>query len=33
MLLASLSPVPTGQTTISLTPSGNKLDLYLRTGN
>jgi len=32
-LLASLSPVPTGQTTISLTPSGNKLDLYLRSGN
>ncbi|MDJ0364063.1 hypothetical protein QMK33_02780 [Hymenobacter sp. H14-R3] len=30
-LLASLSPVPTGQTTIRLTPSGNKFDLYLRT--
>jgi hypothetical protein len=33
VLLASLSPVPTGQTTISLTPSGNKLDKYLRSGN
>ena len=32
-LLASLSPVPTGQTTISLTPSGTKLDVYLRSGN
>lgn len=33
VLLASLSPVPTGQTTISLTPSGNKLDVFLRSGN
>ncbi|GAA4504722.1 hypothetical protein GCM10023172_31450 [Hymenobacter ginsengisoli] len=33
VLLASLNPVPTGQTTISLTPSGNKLDMYLRSGN
>lgn len=33
VLLASLNPVPTGQTTISLTPSGNKLDLYLRGGS
>ena len=31
--LASLSPVPTGQTTINLTPSGQKLDTYLRGGN
>ncbi|MDB5270972.1 MAG: hypothetical protein JWP58_4012 [Hymenobacter sp.] len=30
--LASLSPVPTGQTTIELTPSGQKLDTYLRSG-
>ena len=30
--LASLNPVPTGQTTINLTPSGQKLDLYLRGG-
>jgi hypothetical protein len=30
--LASLSPVPTGQTTINLTPSGQKLDTYLRGG-
>lgn len=30
--LASLSPVPTGQTTINLTPSGQKLDLYLKSG-
>lgn len=30
--LASLSPVPTGQTTINLTPSGQKLDLYLKNG-
>ena len=33
VLLASLSPVPTGQTSISLTPGGNKLDKYLRSGN
>jgi hypothetical protein len=33
VLLASLNPVPAGQTTISLTPSGNKLDMYLRSGN
>lgn len=32
-LLASLSPVPTGQTTINLTPSGNKFDLYLSGGS
>ena len=30
VLLASLSPVPTGQTSIALTPAGNKLDLFLR---
>ena len=29
-LLASLNPVPTGQTTITLTPAGNKLDIYLK---
>ena len=33
VLLASLNPVPTGQTTINLTPSGQKLDVYLRNGN
>lgn len=33
VLLASLSPVPAGQTTISLTPTGAKLDAYLRSGN
>ena len=32
-LLASLSPVPTGQTTINLMPSGAKLDVYLRSGS
>ena len=32
-LLASLNPVPTGQTTINLTPSGNKLDVYLKSGS
>jgi hypothetical protein len=32
-LLASLNPVPTGQTTINLTPSGNKLDVYLKGGS
>ena len=31
--LASLSPVPAGQTTINLTPSGQKLDVYLRGGS
>ncbi|MBH8567515.1 hypothetical protein KB206_01360 [Microvirga sp. STS02] len=31
--LASLNPVPTGQTTIELTPSGQKLDTYLRSGS
>ena len=31
--LASLNPVPTGQTTINLTPSGQKLDAYLRNGS
>ena len=30
VLLASLSPVPTGVRTIELVPSGNKLDLFLR---
>jgi hypothetical protein len=29
-LLASLSPVPAGQTTINLNPAGTKLDIYLR---
>ena len=33
VLLASLSPVPTGQTTIELKPADQKLDLYLRGGN
>lgn len=33
VLLASLNPVPTGQTTINLTPSGQKLDAYLRSGS
>ena len=32
-LLASLSPVPTGQTTLNLMPSGAKLDVYLRNGS
>lgn len=32
-LLASLNPVPTGQTTITLNPSGSKLDAYLRSGS
>ena len=31
--LASLNPVPTGKTTIELTPSGQKLDAYLRSGS
>ena len=31
--LASLNPVPVGQTTINLTPSGQKLDTYLRGGS
>jgi hypothetical protein len=30
VLLASLSPVPTGQTSISLTPTNAKLDQYLK---
>jgi hypothetical protein len=30
MLLASLAAVPTGQTSISLTPAGGKLDQYLK---
>jgi hypothetical protein len=30
MLLASLATVPTGQTSISLTPAGGKLDQYLK---
>lgn len=33
VLLASLNPVPTGQTSISLTPAGNKLDSYLKSGS
>ncbi|MDQ2792530.1 MAG: hypothetical protein M3Y12_00770 [Bacteroidota bacterium] len=33
ILLASLSPVPTGQTTIELKPADQKLDLFLRGGN
>ncbi len=33
VLLASLSPVPTGQTTIELKPAGQKLDVYLRGGS
>ncbi|MFD1874657.1 hypothetical protein [Hymenobacter bucti] len=30
VLLASLPTVPTGQTSITLNPAGNKLDLYLK---
>lgn len=30
ILLASLAAVPTGQTSIDLTPAGSKLDLYLK---
>lgn len=30
VLLASLNPVPTGQTSISLNPAGNVLDQYLK---
>jgi len=33
VLLASLAAVPTGQTSISLTPAGNKLDLYLKSSS
>ena len=33
VLLASLSPVPTGQTTIELKPADQKLDVYLRGGS
>jgi hypothetical protein len=33
VLLASLASVPTGQTSISLTPAGNKLDLYLKSNS
>ena len=33
VLLASLNPVPTGQTTIELKPADQKLDVYLRGGN
>lgn len=33
VLLASLAAVPTGQTSISLTPAGNKLDLYLKSNS
>ena len=32
VLLASLSPVPTGQTTIELKPANQKLDAFLRGG-
>ena len=32
VLLASLSPVPTGQTTIELKPADQKLDVFLRGG-
>lgn len=33
VLLASLATVPTGQTSINLTPAGNKLDLYLKSNS
>ena len=33
VLLAALSPVPTGQTTIELTPAPQKLDKFLRGGS
>jgi hypothetical protein len=33
VLLASLAAVPTGQTSINLTPAGNKLDLYLKSNS
>lgn len=33
VLLASLATVPTGQTSISLTPAGNRLDLYLKSNS
>jgi hypothetical protein len=33
VLLASLATVPTGQTSISLTPAGNKFDLYLKSNS
>lgn len=33
VLLASLNPVPTGQTTIELKPADQKLDVYLRGGS
>ena len=33
VLLASLNPVPTGQTTIELKPADQKLDSYLRGGS
>ncbi|MGY3090980.1 hypothetical protein ACVWYF_004044 [Hymenobacter sp. UYAg731] len=33
VLLASLNPVPTGQTTIELTPANQKLDVFLRGGS
>jgi hypothetical protein len=33
VLLASLAAVPIGQTSISLTPAGNKLDLYLKSNS
>jgi hypothetical protein len=33
VLLASLPNVPTGQTTISLNPTGSKLDMYLKSSS
>jgi hypothetical protein len=33
VLLASLAAVPTGQTSISLTPASNKLDMYLKSNS
>jgi len=33
VLLASLANVPTGQTSISLTPAGNTLDMYLKSSS
>jgi hypothetical protein len=33
VLLASLPSVPTGQTSISLNPAGNKLDIYLKSNS
>jgi hypothetical protein len=33
VLLASLATVPIGQTSLSLTPAGNKLALYLKSSS